>query len=239
MVHVAMLEMPCCRSLAVKRRNALLLYEYSRNAAGLPMPGTQRHFKLSANPRQIGQESVGLGVYLTSVIMYMGILLVLALLMIYLTVDNSQQNGYTQTYTSFVNNVSWPVDGHPKHTVVHCIKYCAYIQALMPALWRLYVPQYACLNTDVVNTIHLSAPRKQLCLHVCCCSHLLFSTCHPHCCALGNVFDLLHCSPVVYRVVVIFGCRHCTVCISLHNCSPGHSGDARARLFSRSKLLAW
>ena len=105
----------CCRSLAVKRRNALLLYEYSRNAAGLPMPGTQRHFKLSANPRQIGQESVGLGVYLTSVIMYMGILFVLALLMIYLTVDNSQQNGYTQTYTSFVNNVSWPGlwMGHP------------------------------------------------------------------------------------------------------------------------------
>lgn len=95
-----------CRSLAVKRRNALLLYEYSRNAAGLPIPGTQRHFKLSANPRQIGQESVGLGVYLTSVIMYMGILILLALLMIYLTADNSQQNGYTQTYTSFVNNVS-------------------------------------------------------------------------------------------------------------------------------------
>lgn len=95
-----------CRSLAVKRRNALLLYEYSRNAAGLPIPGTQRHFKLSANPRQIGQESVGLGVYLTSVIMYMGILFLLALLMIYLTVNNSQQNGYTQTYTSFVNNVS-------------------------------------------------------------------------------------------------------------------------------------
>ena len=102
--HAAMPAL--CRSLAVKRRNALLLYEYSRNAAGLPIPGTQRHFKLSANPRQIGQESVGLGVYLTSVIMYMGILSLLALLMIYLTVDNSQQNGYTQTYTSFVNNVS-------------------------------------------------------------------------------------------------------------------------------------
>lgn len=95
-----------CRALAVKRRNALLLYEYSRNAAGLPIPGTQRRFKLSANPRQIGQESVGLGVYLTSVIMYMGILFVLTLLTIYLTVDNSQQKGYTETYTSFVNNVS-------------------------------------------------------------------------------------------------------------------------------------
>ena len=84
----------------------MLLYEYSRNAAGLPIPGTQRRFKLNANPRQIGQESVGLGVYLTSVIMYMGILCLLTLLMIYLTVDNSQQNGYTEKYTSFVNNVS-------------------------------------------------------------------------------------------------------------------------------------
>lgn len=135
-VHVATLIMPaCCRSLAVKRRNALLLYEYSRNAAGLPMPGTQRHFKLSANPRQIGQESVGLGVYLTSVIMYMGILFVLALLMIYLTVDNSQQNGYTQTYTSFVNNVSWPglCMGNSKHSVMHCTRCCAFTRACMPA----------------------------------------------------------------------------------------------------------
>ena len=90
----------------MKRRNALLLYEYSRNAAGLPIPGTQRRFKLSANPRQIGQESVGLGVYLTSVIMYMGILALLTLLTIYLTVDNSQQKGYTEQYTSYVNNVS-------------------------------------------------------------------------------------------------------------------------------------
>lgn len=95
-----------CRPLAVKRRNALLLYEYSRNAAGLPIPGTQRRFKLSANPRQIGQESVGLGVYLTSVIMYMGILFLLTLLTIYLTADNSQQKGYTEQYTSYVNNVS-------------------------------------------------------------------------------------------------------------------------------------
>lgn len=99
-------EFAFCRALAVKRRNALLLYEYSRNAAGLPIPGTQRRFKLSANPRQIGQESVGLGVYLTSVIMYMGILLVLTLLTIYPTVDNSQQKGYAEKYTSFVNNVS-------------------------------------------------------------------------------------------------------------------------------------
>ncbi len=84
----------------------MLLYEYSRDAAGLPIPGTQRCFKLNANPRQIGQESIGLGVYLTSIIMYMVIMLLLTLLSIYLIVDNSQQKGYAETYTSYVNDVS-------------------------------------------------------------------------------------------------------------------------------------
>ncbi len=84
----------------------MLLYEYSRDAAGLPIPGTQRRFKLNANPRQIGQESIGLGVYLTSIIMYMVIMLLLTLLSIYLIVDNSQQKGYAETYTSYVNDVS-------------------------------------------------------------------------------------------------------------------------------------
>lgn len=96
----------CLRELAAKRRDALLLYEFSRDAAGLPIPGTQRRFKLTANPRQIGQESVGLGVYLTTIILYMGIMLLLALLSVYLIVDNSKQAGYTETYTAFVNNVS-------------------------------------------------------------------------------------------------------------------------------------
>ena len=98
------------RELAAKRRDALLLYEFSRDAAGLPIPGTQRRFKLTANPRQIGQESVGLGVYLTTIILYMGIMLLLALLSIYLIVDNSKQAGYTETYTAFVNNVRPCVD---------------------------------------------------------------------------------------------------------------------------------
>lgn len=93
------------RELAAKRRDALLLYEFSRDAAGLPIPGTHRRFKLTSNPRQIGQESVGLGVYLTTIILYMGIMLLLALLSIYLVVDNSKQAGYTETYTVFVNNV--------------------------------------------------------------------------------------------------------------------------------------
>lgn len=35
----------------------------------------------------------------------MGIMLLLALLSIYLIVDNSKQAGYTETYTAFVNNV--------------------------------------------------------------------------------------------------------------------------------------
>ena len=90
----------------MRRRDALLLYEYSRDAAGLSIPGTHRSFKLNANPRQIGQESVGLGVYLTSIIMYMVIMLLLTLLSIYLIVNNSQQRGYAETYTSFVNDVS-------------------------------------------------------------------------------------------------------------------------------------
>ena len=98
------------RQLAAKRRDALLLYEFGRDAAGLPIPGTQRRFKLTSNPRQIGQESVGLGVYLTTIILYMGIMLLLALLSIYLIVDNSKQAGYTQTYTAFVNNVRPCVD---------------------------------------------------------------------------------------------------------------------------------
>lgn len=85
----------------------MLLYDYSRDAAGLPIPGTQRRFKLNANPRQIGQESIGLGVYLTSIIMYMVIMLLLTLLSIYLIVDNSQQKGYAETYTSYVNDVSY------------------------------------------------------------------------------------------------------------------------------------
>lgn len=95
------------RALALKRQKALLLYEYSRDAAGLPVPGTQRRFKLNANPRQIGQESIGLGVYLTSIIMYMIIMLLLTLLSIYLVVNNTQQRGYTDTYTSYVNDVSF------------------------------------------------------------------------------------------------------------------------------------
>lgn len=94
------------RELAAKRRDALLLYEFSRDAAGLPIPGTQRRFNLTSNPRQIGQESVGLGVYLTTIILYMGIMLLLALLSVYLIVDNSKQAGYAETYTAFVNNVS-------------------------------------------------------------------------------------------------------------------------------------
>ena len=99
----------------MKRRDALLLYEYGYDAAGLPIPGSQRRFRLSANPRQIGQESVGLGVYLTSIIMYMAIMLLLTVLSIYLIVDNSHQKGYTQTYTAFVNDVS---PGHCKDAAV-------------------------------------------------------------------------------------------------------------------------
>ena len=50
------------RELARKRGKTLLLYEFSRDAAGLPLPGTQSRFSLTANPRHNGQESVGLGV---------------------------------------------------------------------------------------------------------------------------------------------------------------------------------
>ena len=100
------------RALAAKRRDALLLYEYDRDAAGLPIAGTQRLFKLTANPRQIGQKSVGLGVYLTSIILYMAIMILLALLSLYLIVNNSQQAGYTDTYTLFVNGVSTSAPEH-------------------------------------------------------------------------------------------------------------------------------
>jgi len=108
----------------LKRRNALLLYEYSRDAAGLPIPGTLRRFKLNANPRQIGQESIGLGVYLTSIIMYMVIMLLLTLLSIYLIVDNSQQKGYAETYTSYVNDVSYCCE----HA---CCRDCTYVKACL------------------------------------------------------------------------------------------------------------
>ena len=43
---------------------------------------------------------------MTSIIMYILILLLLTLLSIYLIVNNSHQDGYTETYTSYVNDVS-------------------------------------------------------------------------------------------------------------------------------------
>ena len=207
------------RELASKRGRTLLLYEFSRDAAGLPLPGTQSRFSLTANPRHIGQESVGLGVsrpllpacqvlagqaftdfgsnsqhdavhlhvccqrllaaillatavqreilvphalcslvdcssaalcllpycsgparatlthcaaansarlcmhglrradlvmqvYLTSILLFGLVAFVLSLLSIYLVVDNSRQQGYTYTFTSYINGVSARRGGH-------------------------------------------------------------------------------------------------------------------------------
>ncbi|KAK9808616.1 hypothetical protein WJX72_000561 [[Myrmecia] bisecta] len=93
------------RTLAHKRRDALLLYEYSRDAAGLPIGGTQRAFQLTASPRQIGQESVGLGVYFTSIILFALLALALSILAIYPIVDNYRQTGYAKYYTVFENQI--------------------------------------------------------------------------------------------------------------------------------------
>ncbi len=45
-------------------------------------------------------------VYLTSILLFGLVAFVLSLLSIYLIVDNSQQQGYTYTFTSYINGVS-------------------------------------------------------------------------------------------------------------------------------------
>ncbi len=56
--------------------------------------------------------------------MYMVIMLLLTLLSIYLIVDNSQQKGYAETYTSYVNDVSYCCE----HA---CCRDCTYVKACL------------------------------------------------------------------------------------------------------------
>lgn len=48
------------------------------------------------------------GVYLTSILLFVLAALVMTLMATYLMIDNSKQQGYTTTFTTFVNGVSCP-----------------------------------------------------------------------------------------------------------------------------------
>lgn len=97
---------PTTRALALKRWNALLLYEYRRDSSGMPIAGTQRRFNLTAAPRLIGQESVGLGVYFTTIILFCLLTFFQSILSIYPIVENSRQQGYSHTFDVGINGIA-------------------------------------------------------------------------------------------------------------------------------------
>lgn len=88
-----------CREKALNFRKGLLLMEYELDERGLPIPGTGRQFPLSASARDIGQFSVGMGVYLTSLQLFSLLALSLAFFVgIPLMVMNGLGSEFTSTY---------------------------------------------------------------------------------------------------------------------------------------------
>lgn len=93
-----------CRDRALSFRKGLLLMEYELDERGLAIPGTGQQFPLTASPRDIGRFSVGMGVYLTSIQLFV----MLALFMAFavgtpLMIMNGIGDNFTSTYVLQTN----------------------------------------------------------------------------------------------------------------------------------------
>lgn len=81
--------------LARERAKKLRLMEYERDSRGVTIPGNEQLFSLFANPRNVGAENPGIGLYFHTVLMVALLLVALAALNMYPLIDNLSQDRYT------------------------------------------------------------------------------------------------------------------------------------------------
>lgn len=91
---------------AVAREQKQLIRDWERDGAGRRKPGTDQPFPLDANPRRIGQESVGLGIDFTSLQLFAfllaGLAVVTLLHTLYPLANNASSSVFTQTFTTYL-----------------------------------------------------------------------------------------------------------------------------------------
>lgn len=94
------------REGALARAKARLLFHWSRDQHGLVVPGSEEPFGLLAGPREIGIESLGLGVFFTALWVMLFAMLLLASISLYPLIANKNATGFTANYTlAFTNAV--------------------------------------------------------------------------------------------------------------------------------------
>jgi len=84
--------------LARERAKKLRLMEYERDSRGVTIPGNEQLFSLFANPRNVGAENPGIGLYFHTVLMVALLLVALAALNMYPLIDNLSQDRYTEYF---------------------------------------------------------------------------------------------------------------------------------------------
>lgn len=85
-------------------REGLLLMDYELDQNGFMKPGTGKKFPLNASARDIGRSSVGMGVYLTSLQLFVVLNLLLGIFVgIPLMVMNGVESNFTDEFLVRVN----------------------------------------------------------------------------------------------------------------------------------------